>query len=69
MPGKFAQHLGTNQTTTAFQGVVHTTDRAQALGIFRCYPPCRHQCIEIGDFILEFLQENFADFVVDFFAH
>ncbi len=43
----------------------YTTNRAEAFGITGCLAPRRQQDPEIFDFVLEFFDEDFADFIVD----
>ena len=67
VPAEFAQGLGTHQAAAALEGMEHATDRAQQLAIIRAPAPSRQQFAQIDDFLLEFLEEDLADLVVDFF--
>ena len=68
VPAELAEHLRADQPTAALEGMEHAADRAQRLAILRCQPPRRQQLFEIAEFFLEFLEKDFADLVVDFFA-
>ena len=68
LPAEFAERLGAYQAAAALQRVEYATDRPQQLCVLRIVAPDRQQLREILDLLLEFLEEDFADLVVDFLA-
>ena len=68
VPAELAERLGADQPATALQGVEHAADRAQQLAVFGRALPRRQQAIQVGDFLLELFEEDFADFIVYFIA-
>ncbi len=67
-PAELAERLGADQTAAALERVEHATHRLQPFDIAGIRFPCRQQLSEVGDFLFEFLEEDFADFVVDIVA-
>ncbi len=68
LPAELAQGLGANQAATALERVEDAADRPQLLHVVGLAAPVRQELLEVADFLLEFLQEDFADLVVDFVA-
>ena len=67
-PAELAQQLGADQAAAALEGVEHAADGAQALHVVGRGAPCGQQLAEVDDFLVELLQEDFADIVVDIVA-
>ena len=68
LPAELAQGLGADQAAAALERVEHAADRTQLLGVVRRVAPRRQQFVEVADLFLEFLEEDFADLVVDVVA-
>ena len=68
LPAELAQGLGAHEAPAALQGMEHAPDRTQFFQILGCCTPWRKHLVEVVDLFLEFLEEDFADLVVDFVA-
>ena len=68
LPAELAQRLGADQAAAALERVEDAPDRAQLLHVVGLLAPGGQQLFEVADFLLEFLQEDFADLVVDLVA-
>ena len=68
LPAELAQRLGAHQATTALERVEHAADGPQLLHVVRMLAPRGQQVFQAADLFLEFLQEHFANLVVDFVA-
>ena len=68
LPAEFAQRLGADQPAAALERVEHAADRPQLLHVVGLPAPGGQELLEAADLFLEFLQEHFADLVVDLIA-
>ena len=68
LPAELAERARAHQAAAALQGVEHAADRPQALQVVGLRAPQRQQLVEVVDLLGEFLEEDFADLVVDLVA-